>query len=114
VLNSSLSGLVVQLQVLEEALETLLQTLEVPVLIDASVDHRTVEDALALLGQQVDVVVQFEELLGVCEVVVHVLGNYLLRQRGNQPSEVRVLRQVQVLSRENDVHLYSVKQQSQD
>lgn len=99
---------------LQQSLERLLKSLEVPVLVDASVDHRPVEDSLTLLRKEEHVVVELEKLFSVREVVVYVLRHDLFGECENEASKVLVLSKLHILPSGDDVVLDSVEEQGDD
>jgi len=97
---------------LDDSHEYLLESLEIPVLVDDSVNHAREEDLLGLVGEKIHKVVHLVDCLLVTHVLLAPLGQQLLSDQEDQIFDVFVVSQIHVLSWVLESHLDFVHKRS--
>ena len=90
--------------------EDLLETLEVPILVDDCVDNSREEDLLSFVGEEVHETVHLVDCLAVSDVFHAPLRQKLLTNQEDEVSDVGIVGEVHVLSWVLEAYLHLVHQ----
>ena len=94
----------------EDAHEHLLESFEIPVLINDCMDHSCEENLLRFVSKQIHEVMHFVDLIKVSHVLLAPLGKQLLTKKEHQVLDILVVGEVDVLSGVGKAHLDLIHQ----
>ena len=102
----------VHLERREDTHEYLLETLEVPVLVDDGVDDARKENLLRFVGKQIHQVMHLVDALKILNVLLAPLWQQLLTEQVNKVLNILVIGKINVLARVCKAHLDLVHERS--